>query len=174
MLSSAKSVDRETGGRNPQESNHSGNEPTPEQMNATNNIGDRKPKIKWPKANETAVYKKFDEDVNKLLMRSKGTTEEKLEKLATTIYEEGKKQFGLEAEKKKEAGKKQWTSRRQEKIREVKKEKKRLRTLWIQATEDEKEGLMVLYEEVKKKHRQLMRDERRAVRNKERKRSRKE
>ena len=33
---------------------------------------------------------------------------------------------------------------------------------------------MVLYEEVKKKHRQLMRDERRAVRKKERKRSRKE
>ena len=112
-----RSVDRETFGGNPQESNHSGNEPTPEQLNATKNIGDRKPKIKWPKANETAVYEKFDEDVNKLLMKSKGTTEEKLEKLAATIYEEGKKQFGLEAEKRKEPSKKVWTSRRQEKIR---------------------------------------------------------
>ena len=27
-------------------------------------IGEKKPKIKWPKANETAVYKQFDEEVN--------------------------------------------------------------------------------------------------------------
>ena len=66
-----RSTDRETFGRHPQESNHNGNEPTLEQGNARNNIGERKPKVKWPKVNETTAYKKFDEEVNKVLMRSK-------------------------------------------------------------------------------------------------------
>ena len=66
------------------------------------------------------------------------------------------------------------TSRRHEKIKEVRKEKKRLRTRWLQAGDDEKEGLKVLYEEVKKKHRQLLRDERRAERRRAQKKTLKE
>ena len=170
-----RSTDRQTVGRVPQESNHSGNDPTLEQSNATEAIGDRKPKIKWPKANEVAEYKKFDEDVNRKLMKMKGSTEQKLEKLAGTIYEEGLKRYGLEKERKEKSQKHpKRTSRRQEKIKEVRKEKKRLRTMWLRADDDEKEGLQVLYEETKKKHRQLMRDERRAERRKERKKCRKE
>ena len=70
-----RSADRQTIGSVPQEANHSGKDPTLEQRNATEGIGDRKPKIKWPKASETAKYKQFDEDVNKMLMKMKGTTE---------------------------------------------------------------------------------------------------
>ena len=168
-----RSLDRKTLGGVPQESNHSVNDPTLEQEKKT--IGEKKPKIKWPKANETAVYKQFDEEVNKKLMKMKGTTEQKLEKLAATIYEEGLKLFGLESESKEKTGKPQRkNSRRQDKIQEVKKEKKRLRTLWLQADEDEKQGLKELYEEVKQRHRLLLREERRAERRKERKRCRKD
>ena len=97
----------------------------------------------------------------------KGTTDQKLEKLAGTIYEEGLKNFGLEVEKKaKSRVPPRRSSRRQDKIEEVRKEKKQLRTQWLRAEEDEKAGLQVLYEEVKRKLRQLLRDERRAKRRK--------
>ena len=118
-----RSEDRKMTGRIPQEANHSGNDPALEQTKES--IGERKPKIKWPKANETALCKQFDEEVNKKLIKMKGTMDQKLEKLAGTIYEEGLKQFGLEVEKKaKGRAPPRRSSRRQDKIEEVKKEKK--------------------------------------------------
>ena len=168
-----RSEDHKTTGRIPQEANHSGNDPALEQTKET--IGERKPKIKWPKANEAALYKQFDQEVNRKLIKMKGTIDQKLEKLAGTIYEEGLKRFGLEVEKKAENRTlPRRKSRRKDRIEEVKKEKKRLRTQWVRAEEDEKAGLQVLYEEVKRKHRQLLRDESRAKRRKERKKSRKD
>ena len=165
-----RSEDCKTTGRIPQEANHSGNDPALEQTKKT--IGERKPMIRWSKANEAALYKQFDEEVNRKLIKMKGTTDQKLEKLAGTIYEEGLKRFGLEVEKKaKNRALPRRQSRRQNKIEEVKKEKKRLRTQWLRAEEDEKAGLKELYEEVKKKHRQLLRDERRANRRKKERRS---
>ena len=95
-------------------------------------------------------------------MKSKGSTKEKLERLAEVIYEKGMNRYGPEKEKKEMKKNADRTSRMQEKIKEVRKEKKRLWTQWLQARHDEKEGLKVLYEEVKKKHRELLRDERRA------------
>ena len=97
------------------------------------------------------MYKQFDQEVNRKLIKMKGTIDQKLEKLAGTIYEEGLKRFGLEVEKKAENRTlPRRKSRRQDRIEEVKKEKKRL---WVRAEEDEKAGLQVLYEEVKRKHR---------------------
>ena len=57
---------------------------------------EKKRKIKWPKANDTATYKQFDEEVSKLVRRCKGSTEEKLVKLAEIVYEEGLRRFGPE------------------------------------------------------------------------------
>ena len=59
------------------------------------------------------------------MLRSKGTTEEKLEKLATTIYEGGR-QFGFGVENREKKSSVNHMSRRQNRIKEVKKEKKRL------------------------------------------------
>merc|ERR1712013_83498 len=67
-----RSEDHKTTGRSPQEANHSGNDPALEQTKKT--IGERKPKIKWPKANEALLYKQFDEEVNRKLIKMKGTT----------------------------------------------------------------------------------------------------
>ena len=93
-----RSTDRQTESLIPPENNHSGNDSTHGQTNAEISIGERKPKVKWPKANQTAEYNRFDEEVNKRLMKARGSTEEKLENLAKVIYEEGMKRFGPEKE----------------------------------------------------------------------------
>ena len=107
----------------------------------------KNPKIKWPKANDTATYDQFDEEVSKLVRRFKGTTDERLEKLAEIVYEEGLRRFGLEKEESPRQGqKKGGPSRRKSEADELRKAKKRLRTLWLNAEEHEKEGLKVLFE----------------------------
>ena len=63
-------------------------------------------------------------------------------------------------------------NRRSKKLQELRAEKKRLRKLWLTANPDEKEGLQVLYTEIKERHRNAMRAERRLKRKKERKRCR--
>ncbi|KAL9964680.1 hypothetical protein ACROYT_G028355 [Oculina patagonica] len=143
---------------------------TVEQSGEEAKVAEKKPKIKWPKANDTATYNQFDEEVSKLVRRFKGTTEERLEKLAEVVYEEGLRRFGLEKEQSPRQGqKKGGPSRRKSKADELRKEKKRLRTLWLNAEEHEKEGLKVLYEQVKRQHRDLMGRERRLSRRKEKK-----
>ena len=85
--------------------------------------------MRWPKANDAASYKEFDNDVAKVVSRVKGNTHQKLDKLAEVVYEEGKKRFGLEADgKKAPVETKVGPSRREVKIAELRKEKKRLRT----------------------------------------------
>ena len=162
---------------NPLDSNHSEIEPSNEQEKIYHVAKEKKPKIKWPKGNEAAVWKKFDDDVSRVVTKMKGTIERKLEKLAEVIHGEGEDRFGLENERGKGLEKqdkaKKGLSRREEKIIEVKREKKRLRTLWLRADEEEKIGLKVLYEEIKKKHRELLRRKRNADRKRERKRCRK-
>ena len=77
-----------TSGETPPDSNHSGSNTT---------VETRKKKIKWPKACDTKEYEKFDEEVNALVGKHKGTIEQRLASLAETIYNEGEKRFGLEA-----------------------------------------------------------------------------
>ena len=65
-------------------------------------------------------------------------------------------------------------SRRQKQIQRVKKEKKQLHKRWTDAKEEEKDGLKIFFEEVKNKHRDLLRKERNIKRGKEKERTRKE
>lgn len=90
-----RSSDQMMLGRDPLESNHSGIEPTADQVRMKDYFWLPFP-IKWPKANETAVYNQFDLDENTMLGKLKGNTEQKLERLAEVIYEEGERRFGLE------------------------------------------------------------------------------
>lgn len=114
-------------------------------MSRVERIPEKKPKIKWPKVNDTAVYNQFDEEVSKLVCRFKGSIEKKLGKLAETVYEEGLRRFGLEKEQLPRQGQKKGRpSRRKSKADKLRKEKKRLRTLWLSAEEHEKEGLKLL------------------------------
>ena len=164
-----RSTDHKTRGQSPQEAHHSETHPTAEPDQLGTYYGQRKPKVKWPRANDAASYKQFDNEVFKIVSRCIGSTEQKLERLAEIVYEEGKKRFGLdEGKQKKVEGKKSRLSRRQEKIAALRREKKKLRASWNEALPEEREGLKALYEDVKKQHRQIMRSERRMQRKKER------
>ena len=55
-------------------------------------------------------------------------------------------------------------SRRDSKINRMRAEKKKLRTRWLQAEDHEKEDLKYLYEDLKAKHRKLVREQRRLER----------
>ena len=154
-----------TSGETPPDSNHSGSNTT---------VETQKKKIKWPKACDTKEYEKFDEEVNALVGKHKGTIEQRLASLAETIYNEGEKRFGLEQSTIKKNEQNTGTSRRQKEINKVKAEKKQLRSRWMKAkTENEKEGLNVLYEDVKKKLRDMMRKERKLKRRREKVKTRK-
>ena len=130
--------------------------------------------VKWPKANDTASYKQFDTDVAKITSRLKGSAEAKLEQLSSLVYKEGLDRFGLEKEAISTERRKGGPSRKERKIAAIRKEKKHLKAKWDQAKPEEREGLRNLYEDVKKKHRQLMRDQRRLDRKKERTKCRKQ
>ena len=102
----------------------------------------------------------------------KGTVQERLKKLADTIYETGKEEFGEEPVKKKEKVNKASESRRERRMKEIRKEKNDLRKQWRQATPEKKEGLKVLYEQIKMKCRNMQRNIRRNERRRESKRTR--
>ena len=91
-----RSVGHKTCSSNPQDTNHSGEQSIVENSKPGKEYGNKKSKINWPKANDTASYGRFDDEVNKIESKCKGSTEEKLEKLAEVIYEEGKERYGLE------------------------------------------------------------------------------
>ena len=101
--------------------------------------------------------------------------EQKLAKLAETIYSEGERRFELENHYQQK--RRNWEkniSRSREKIKNVRKEKKQLRSRWKKAYEEEREWLKTLYDKVKKKHQYLFRKERKLSRKKEKEETRKE
>ena len=159
---------RQTRGKNLQESNHSRVHSTAEFEMPGKEVGEKKPKIKWPKANETASYKEFDDEVAKMVSHLSGTTERKLERLAEVIYSEGERRFGMQQQQVQTVQPISGPSRRDRRISQVKREKKALRTRWIRAPDGEKEGLLKIYGELKKELRNLVRVRRRAARKKER------
>ena len=73
-----RSVDHKTRSEFPQEENHSGDHSIVEEDKPGKEYHDKKSKIKWPKANDTAKYEKFDIEVAKIVSRYKGSTEKKL------------------------------------------------------------------------------------------------
>ena len=131
----------------------------------------RKPKIAWLAASEKSSYQKLEEIVCKKINKMKGTVQ-RLRKLAETIYETGKEEFGEEQVKKKKTESRGGDSRRERRMKEIRKEKNDLRKRWRQAKPDEKEGLSVLYENIKKKCRNMGRNIRRNERRRESKRTR--
>ena len=171
-----RSSDRKTRNRPTQESNHSGQvsvtaEPSTQEASVKEEAK-RKPKIAWPAASEKSSYQKLEELVCKKIYKMKGTVQERLKKLAETIYETGKDEFGEEQVKKKKTESKGGDSRRERRMKEIRKEKNDLRKRWRQAKPDEKEGLSVLYENIKKKCRNMERNIRRNERGRESKRTR--
>ena len=94
-----RSSGHQTCGQNFQKSTHSRVQPTVEAESRDPDIGEKKPKIKWPKANDTASYKSFDDDVSKIICKLKGDNEQKLKKLAEVVYNEGLSRFGAEVVK---------------------------------------------------------------------------
>ena len=132
----------------------------------------KKPKVLWPAVNEKANYKRFEEIVCKKIYKMKGSTEDKLKKLASTIYETVVESFGIKEERKKQPTTKRGESRRKRRMGQLRREKNVLRKQWRKAKPEEKDGLSVLYEDLKKKCRKVQRNIRRAERRKESQRTR--
>ena len=168
MVQKRRVETRQSCGSVSQDENHSGT-----QAIFVPDVGAKKEKIKWPQANEKQQWNEFESSVLKLIKGSKKTTEERLEQLASTIYDEAERRFGIEETVGKKSVKEFGFSRRQKKLKEVRKEKKSLRQRWMNSLPEEKEGLKVLYEAVKKKHQNLMKTERRLKTKKERGKARK-
>ena len=169
-----RSSDQETCGSVRQDENHSTDHTTATRQKVIE-VPDKKPKISWPKANEAEKYRQFDESMSMVIANLRGNPEWKLNRMAEILYEEGKERFGLEVtggggNKKGKGG----PSRRDSKINRLRAEKKKLRTRWLQAEDHEKEGLKSLYEDLKAKHRKLVREQRRLDRRKEVRKARKD
>ena len=96
----------------------------------------------------------------------KGSTKDKLKKLANSIYETGVELFGIK-ESKKPQQKRSRPFRRTNKLVKLRKERKDLKRKWKAAREEEKEGLKILCEELKEKchmvQRSILRAERRRI-----------
>ena len=102
----------------------------------------------------------------------KGSVQERLKKLASSIYEEGIALFGEEPVKAKKESKNQGVSRRERKMKQLREEKNNLRRRWRNAGPDEKPGLSIRYEDLKKRCQETERKIRRNERRKESKRKR--
>ena len=170
------SSDRKTRSKSTQDSNHSGLVyATPEsesmQVPSTNESSGKKEKILWPSSVEKKKWKEFETAVCQKLKKSRGSTEEKLSTLASTIYDIGQQMFGIKEATgvKKQVG---GIDRRQGRLNELRKEKKSLCRRWLQAIPEEKEGLKVLYEDLKKKCRLIQRRIRKNERRRQKKRAR--
>ncbi|XP_039516167.1 receptor-type tyrosine-protein phosphatase beta-like [Pimephales promelas] len=105
----------------------------------------RRQLVKWPKANEVAVWQQLDKDLCLILEQSlRGQVETKLNRFGVILYEECRSRFGVVAEKQK--GSKQ-KGRREREIEQLIKRRRQLRKQWRKASKEEKEGLKPLWEE---------------------------
>ncbi|CAK6963971.1 hypothetical protein F2P79_011962 [Scomber scombrus] len=120
--------------------------------------GRRQP-VKWPKANEIAVWQQLDKDLSVILEHSLcGQVETKLNAIGDILYKECRCRFGVKAETQ-SSGPKQ-NGRREREIEQLVKRQRQLRKPWRKASEEEREGLKPLWEEVKKSLASLRRAER--------------
>lgn len=119
----------------------------------------RKQPIKWPKANEVAVWQQLDKDLSIILEHAlRGKVETKLNCIGDILYEECRGRFGAVAGRQ-SVGPKQ-KGRREREIEQLVKRRRQLRKQWRKASKEEKEGLKPLWEEVKKNLASLRRAER--------------
>lgn len=120
--------------------------------------GRRQP-VKWPKANETAVWQQLDNDLSIILENSlRGQVETNLNCIGDILYEECRGRFGI-LEARRSTGPKQ-KGRREREIEALVRRRRQLRKQWRRACRAEKEGLKPLWEEVKKSIASLRRAER--------------
>lgn len=130
----------------------------PRQRADTRVPGRRQP-IKWPKANEAAVWQQLDKDLSFLLQHSlRGQVETKLNSFGEILYEECRDRFGAVVGKQ-SSGPKQ-KGRREREIELLVRRRRHLRKQWRKASEEEREGLKPLWEEVRKSLGSLRRAER--------------
>ncbi|KAL2078851.1 hypothetical protein ACEWY4_024595 [Coilia grayii] len=133
--------------------------------------GQRQP-LKWPKANEAALWQQLDKDLSIILQYSlRGQVESKLNSIGDILYEECRGRFGVVAGKRSHGPKQK--GRREMEIEMLVRRRRHLRKQWRKASAEEKEGLKPLWEEVKKSIASLRRAERirRRTRRKEKERS---
>lgn len=108
----------------------------------------RRQLVKWPKANEVAVWQKLDKDLSLILEHSlRGQVESKLNRIGDILYEECRGRFGVTADKRKSGPMQK--GRRQREIEQLVKRRRQLRKQWRKASREEKEGLKSLWEELK-------------------------
>ncbi|KAL2104213.1 hypothetical protein ACEWY4_001081 [Coilia grayii] len=133
--------------------------------------GRRQP-LKWPKANEAALWQQLDKDLSIILQYSlRGQVESKLNSTGDILYEDCRSRFGVVAGKRSHGTKQK--GRREMEIEMLVRRRRHLRKQWRKASVEEKEGLKPLWEEVKKSIASLRRAERirRRTRRKEKERS---
>ncbi len=119
----------------------------------------RRQLVKWPKANEVAVWQKLDMDLSLILEQSlRGQVESKLNRIGDTLYDECSGRFGVTADKRKFGPMQK--GRREREIEQLVKRRRQLRKQWRKASREEKEGLKSLWEEVKNNLAGLRRAER--------------
>ncbi|CAJ1061375.1 uncharacterized protein LOC119776004 [Xyrichtys novacula] len=108
----------------------------------------RKNNILWPKAKDSDIWSKLDDDLATTLKNVlKGKVENKVNIFSEIIYDECLGRFGQKEKKKEHLSKAM--SRREKEILQLVKERRALRKAWRKAEANEKEGLQALWDEVK-------------------------
>lgn len=119
----------------------------------------RRQMVKWPKANEGAVWQKLDRDLSLILEHSlRGQVETKLNRIGDILYDECIGIFGATAGKQRACPVQK--GRREREIEQLVKRRRQLRKQWRKASREEKEGLKPLWDEVRKELAGLRRAER--------------
>ena len=81
------------------------------------------------------TIEKFDEEVSEIPKKHKGSTQQKLEKLAETMYNEQDERYGLKSNDSTKPKPNRIFSRKQEKLKNIRTEKKKLENRWNKANE---------------------------------------
>ena len=182
------STDRKTRSKSSQDENHSGSitvsvhspldqTQSDAEQQQTQEPGTRKPRVLWPAANEKEKYKALEDKVMKKLKEAKknstrGDAKVMLDVFANIIYEAAVEEFGIREGTKKTPVTKGGLSRRQRVLAQLRKQKRDLQKRRKSAPPEEQEGLRTMFEDLKKKSRDLQRQERRLTRRRESRRAR--
>ncbi len=142
--------------------------PETEPTNTTPKI----PRICWPRMNDDKTWKDFDDDMGVIISTISGPLEDRVATMQNIVFTLALERFGEKAGPKKTVEpKKSKLSKRKKRIGDLKVEKNSLRKLWKSCKdEDEKAELNTRFEEVKKRHKVLLKAECAARKRKEKKR----
>ena len=104
---------------------------------------ERKKRIKWPKTSEQREWKKFDEDVDKILQTTLcGSVDRKIQAMSTIAYAVGSDRFGFQEQRRAPptAGNRE-PNRREKEIAAIRQRLRDLRRQYKKADDSEKQGL---------------------------------